>query len=163
MTETERIIDQLKRAFGGEPWYGNSLSDILADVTAKTAAARLFPNALSMWEVVLHIIFTEEINRRRIKGEAAEYADGEDFPPVYDQSEAAWQQTLEKLAGSHRELITVIGQLNDAQLNETVTGKDYSKYFLLHGLVQHLVYHAGQIALIKKGLRQKANEFRERN
>lgn len=156
MTETERITDQLERAFNGEPWYGDSHTDILAGVAAETAAARLFPNALSIWELVLHIIFTEEINRRRLEGEAAEFSDREDFPPVQNVSEAAWQETLEKLADSHRKLVTTINQLDDAQLNEKVTGKDHSKYFVLHGLVQHLIYHAGQIALLKKGLRQKA-------
>jgi uncharacterized damage-inducible protein DinB len=155
MTETERIIDQLKRAFDGEPWYGDSLNNILTDVTAQIAAARLFPNALSIWELVLHLTFTEEIMRRRIEGEAAEFSDREDFPPVEDMSEAAWRETLENLANSHRKLIATISSLADAQLNDTVTGRDHSKYFLLHGLIQHLIYHAGQVALLKKGLRQQ--------
>src|ERR1041384_7534740 len=32
-----------------------------------------------------------------------------------------------------------------------VPGTPYNVYFLLHGVIQHDLYHAGQIALLKKG------------
>ena len=35
MSETKRILDQLKRAYEGEAWHGPSLRDILADVFAQ--------------------------------------------------------------------------------------------------------------------------------
>src|SRR5436305_12361421 len=38
LDEIARITDQLKRAFDGEAWHGDSLMEILADVDAKTAA-----------------------------------------------------------------------------------------------------------------------------
>jgi hypothetical protein len=38
----------------------------------------------------------------------------------------------------------------DSRLTERVPGKDYDIYFMLHGAVQHALYHAGQIALLKK-------------
>lgn len=154
MTEVERILDQLERAFDGEAWYGNSLREILVDITAEKAAARPFPQALNIWELVLHITFTEEIMRRRIEGERADFSNSEDFPAVQDTSETAWQQTLENLENSHRNLKNTINRLDETELNEKVAGWDYSKYFLLHGLIQHLVYHAGQIALLKKALGQ---------
>lgn len=152
MTETERTLDQFERAFSGDAWYGDSLSEILENVTTEKALARPFPNALNIWELVLHLTFTEEIMRRRIEGEAAKIVGAEDFPTVSETSEAAWENTLEELKTSHEKLVKTIKNLNDAQLDETVKGYDHSKYFLLHGLIQHLVYHAGQIALIKKML-----------
>lgn len=154
MSEIERIRDQLERAFDGEAWYGNSLCEILADVTAEKAVARPFPQALNIWELVLHVTFTEEIMRRRIEGERAEISGAEDFPSIQDTSEPAWKQTLENLQNSHQKLKETINQLDETQLNETVAGQDYSKYFLLHGLIHHLIYHAGQIALLKKALGQ---------
>jgi uncharacterized damage-inducible protein DinB len=39
----------------------------------------------------------------------------------------------------------------DEQLAElTGEGGKYNFYFLLHGVVQHNLYHAGQIALLKR-------------
>lgn len=150
MTEVERLADQSRRAFSGEAWYGDSLEEILEGVTAEEAGARPFPGAHNIWELVLHVTFTEEIMRLRIEGERAEFSDGEDFPPVRDASEAAWGATLEALADSHRKLSDTISRLSEAELDEKVLGRDHSKYFLLHGLIQHAVYHAGQIALLKK-------------
>jgi hypothetical protein len=49
------------------------------------------------------------------------------------------------------ELAAAIEQLDDARLEERAPGRDFSIYFLLHGVVQHNLYHAGQMALLKKG------------
>jgi hypothetical protein len=46
--------------------------------------------------------------------------------------------------------------LDEAQLSDIVyseEGKKISVYVLLHGLVQHNLYHAGQIALLKRAWR----------
>jgi len=51
---------------------------------------------------------------------------------------------------SHRQLHDTIARLADSWLSETVPGKDYSVYVMLHGVIQHNLYHAGQIALLKK-------------
>ena len=49
---------------------------------------------------------------------------------------------------------TVLGNaletFGDAGLHEKVPGRNYNFYFLFHGVVQHSLYHAGQIALLKK-------------
>lgn len=150
MTETERILDQFERAFSGDAWYGDSLLEILGNVTTEKALARPFSNALNIWELVLHLTFTEEIMRRRIEGETLKIIGSEDFPTVSETSETAWKNAIRELKNSHEKLTETIKDLNDAQLDETVKGYDHSKYFLLHGLIQHLIYHAGQIALIKK-------------
>jgi hypothetical protein len=39
---------------------------------------------------------------------------------------------------------------SDARLQHTVPGRDYDFYHLYHGIVQHSLYHGGQIALLKK-------------
>ena len=55
MSETARLADQIRRAFDGEAWHGDSLMEILAGANAKTAAAKPVPNAHSIWELWLHI------------------------------------------------------------------------------------------------------------
>jgi uncharacterized damage-inducible protein DinB len=151
MTETHRINGQLKRAYEGEAWHGPSLRELLDGVTAEQAAAKPIPNAHSIWELVNHIIAWEQIVRRRLEGEAlVEVPDEMNFPPVNDASEAAWQATLQSLAASNRSLRESIKRIDDAKLEETAPGTNYSNYFMLHGAIQHDLYHAGQIALLKK-------------
>jgi len=151
MTEIQRIADQLRRAYEGEAWHGPSLRELLSSVTAEQAARRPLPQAHTIWELVLHIAAWESIVRRRLGGEAVEATPEQDWPPVRDTSDAAWKKTLEELARSHLALRESVAALSDDQLRQKVAGQNYSIYGMLHGLIQHDLYHAGQIALLKKG------------
>jgi len=151
MTEVHRINDQLERAQNGEAWHGPSLREALEGVTAAQAAAHAIPQAHSIWELVSHIIAWEQIARRRLGGETlTEIPEEMDFPAVSDKSNASWQATLQALAESNQLLCAAVRQIEDAQLELIVPGTRYSNYVLLHGVIQHDLYHAGQIAVLKK-------------
>ena len=55
MSETARLADQIRRAFDGEAWHGDSVVEILQGVNAAMAAAHPIKNAHSIWELLLHI------------------------------------------------------------------------------------------------------------
>ena len=153
MFEATRIADQLRRAFHGDAWHGDSVFEILGGVTATQAAKRPIPGAHSIWELVLHIAAWDGAVLRRIGGVEVKLSDAENFPPVTDTSEAAWRQALAEMRRVHEELITDVAALPDYRLEQPVPGKEgahYTFYYMLHGVVQHELYHAGQIALLKK-------------
>ena len=153
MTETARIADQLRRAFRGDAWHGDSLLEILDGVTAAQAAARPIPHAHTIWELVLHIAAWDGAVRRRLGGKAVALSDEQNFPPVRDTGEIAWRKTLEHVRRVHDELVQAVSESPDTRLAEQVPGKQgahYNFYYMLHGVVQHELYHAGQIALLKK-------------
>ncbi len=151
MGEVERIAEQLRKAFEGQAWHGPSMRELLASTTRGQAAKRPIPGAHNIWEIVLHIAVWESVVRRRLLGESiTDLAPEEDWPPVHDVSEPAWRKTLEDFEQGHIQLRQSITQLTDERLGETVPGKDYTVYVLLHGIIQHDLYHAGQIALLKK-------------
>lgn len=151
MSEIKRINNQLKRAFEGKAWHGPSVSEVLAGITAEQAAVHLIPGAHSIWEIALHIATWERVGRRRIEeAMPIEVSDEEDWPAVGDTTDAAWANTLEELKRNHEALRASIRKLDEARLEEIVPGTEYSFYFLLHGVIQHDLYHAGQIALLKK-------------
>jgi uncharacterized damage-inducible protein DinB len=152
-TETAGIADQLRRAFYGDAWHGDSLFEILDGVTAAQASARPVKNAHSIWELVLHIAAWDGAVRRRMTGVALKLSGGDNFPPVADVSDAAWRKALANLRRVHDELIEAVEKFPEARLAEQVPGKKgahYNFYYMLHGVVQHELYHAGQIALLKK-------------
>ena len=151
MSELKRINSQLKRAFEGKAWHGPSVTELLAGVTAEQAAAHPIAGAHSIWELALHIATWERVGRRRIQESIPiDVSDEEDWPAVEDTSEAAWTKTLEELRSNHEALRAAIRELDEARLDEMVPGTQYNIYFLLHGVIQHDLYHAGQIALLKK-------------
>ncbi len=153
MSEATRIADQLRRAFDGDAWHGDSLFEILRGVSAAQAAAYPIKNAHSIWELVLHIAAWDGTVRRRMSGTAAKLSGKKNFPPVVDTSEAAWAMTLEHVRQVHQELIDAVERFPEKSLRKQVPGKKgahYTFYYMLHGVVQHELYHAGQIALLKK-------------
>jgi len=153
MTEATRIADQLRRAFGGEAWHGDSVFEILDGVTAAQAAAHPIKNAHSIWELVLHISAWDGAVLRRMGGVAVELSDAENFPQVTDASETAWRTALARVRRVHEELVAAVATLPESRLYEMVPGKEgahYTFYYMLHGVTQHELYHAGQIALLKK-------------
>ena len=153
MTEATRIADQLRRAFGGEAWHGDSVFEILDGVTAAQAAAHPIKNAHSIWELVLHISAWDGAVLRRMGGVAVELSDAENFPQVTDASETAWRTALARVRRVHEELVAAVATLLESRLYEMVPGKEgahYTFYYMLQGVAQHELYHAGQIALLKK-------------
>jgi uncharacterized damage-inducible protein DinB len=151
MSEIKRIKSQLRRAFEGEAWHGPSVMELLKDVTAEQAAAHPIAGAHSIWELALHIATWEAFVRRRIVEVAAlDPTDDENFPTVQDTSEEAWRRAVEEIKLAHAALLETVAGLEESTLSEIVPGKPYSVYFMLHGVIQHDLYHAGQIALLKK-------------
>lgn len=151
MKETARIADQLSRAYSGKAWHGPSLRTILKGVTAAQAAQRLVPGAHSIWELVLHTAAWDRVVCERMQGgKTTELPPEQNFPTVTDTSETAWKKTLKDLDKQHRELEAAMRKFPDAKLNRNLGGGDYSYYVTMHGAVQHDLYHAGQIAILKK-------------
>jgi uncharacterized damage-inducible protein DinB len=153
MSEAARLSDQIRRAFEGHAWHGDSVLELLADVDAKTAAAHPIKNAHSIWELILHIAAWDDAVRRRTGGKAVRLSAKQNFPPVTDASEAAWHKAVDYLKHTHDELVKAVAAFPDSRLQEQVPGKTakyYNFFYMFSGIVQHELYHAGQIALLKK-------------
>ncbi len=146
MSEIERIRDQLRRAYSGDAWHGPSLKEVLEGVDADTASARPIADAHSIRELVLHIVAWEKEAIRRVRGEGSDLPPEEDWPDGAD----AWTALLEELDASHVRLMEKLAELDDSQLDSAVIGTGGTVYHLLHGVVQHNLYHGGQIVLLRR-------------
>jgi uncharacterized damage-inducible protein DinB len=149
-SQAARIADQLRRAFDGSAWHGPALIELLEDVDAVTAAAKPLPKVHSIWELVLHIAMWDGAASRRLSGEKCQPTGLANFPLVSTPTEVAWRKTVAKTRHTHDTLVRTVGALPDSRLRDRVPGKRYDFYHMLHGIAQHELYHAGQIALLKK-------------
>lgn len=156
LKEVERIADQLRRAHEGGAWHGPSVRELLDGMTAEEAAARPLEGAHSVWELVTHIEAWERAILRRLGGDpAAIYNTAEDWPAAEDVSEEAWHEAQARLTETYTLLREAVLRLDDARLDEPILPEMSTRYVSLHGAVQHTLYHAGQIALVKKALGQR--------
>jgi uncharacterized damage-inducible protein DinB len=150
--EIRRILDQMDRAFSGDAWHGPPLLALLEGLSAEDASKHPVKSAHSIWELVHHIGAWNTIVHRRLEGQVVEVTTEQDWPPVWEVSDVAWNRAMENLKESRGRLREFVEGLRDDQLEETVGKNGTSRYVILHGIVQHDLYHGGQIAILKKAL-----------
>ena len=151
MTRAQHLSGTLGEIFDGDPWYASALNPVLAGITAVAAAARPLAQAHSIWEITLHMDAWNRVCLRRLAGEAVAEPPV-DFPGPETVTPDAWRQSRAQLSDSCRELIDKAGRLTEAELAKTVAGKSHSVDYLIEGVGQHWIYHAGQIALLLRAL-----------
>jgi uncharacterized damage-inducible protein DinB len=151
MSEIARIKDQIDRAFKGPAWSGPSVMEVLEGVDAMQAARRPIAGAHSIWEIALHIGVWEDVVRRRALGESFSPSDAEDWPKVMEVTPAAWKATLKALQAGHTALLDVVSAFDETKLDQPLVKGGSTGYVQFHGAAQHDLYHAGQIAVLKKG------------
>lgn len=141
----------------GEAWHGLSLKPLLKDVSPEQALRTAAPSMHSILQLVSHIAYWEEIVLRRFNGEVvnALLNTPEDWPASRMLTDAQWGATLTRLEKSHHALRNAMELCPDDKLNLKVPEREHTNYVLLHGIIDHCVYHTAQIALVKKALAQK--------
>ena len=153
MTELDRIRDQFHRVFSGPAWHGASVLEVLEGISFQEALGRPVPSAHSIGELVRHLIAWRTLVVHRLKGDDGhKVTDSLDWPGAAG-TEAEWQEDLEQLRSTQRELMLLLGRFNPELLDRQVPGSDVGWYALFHGLLQHDLYHLGQIGLLRKALR----------
>src|SRR5262245_11838579 len=103
MKETERLADQFQRLYNGDSWIDSTIVITLSTVSAKQAAAKPFPNANTIWQIVNHLINWRFMVLRRLHGEQPASPDNNFFEEVSDTSDRAWQETLQRFEESQNE------------------------------------------------------------
>lgn len=147
MSEIKRIATLFKQTFEGQPYYGPSVLGALKGVTAGIAIRKPRWSAHSIWSIVTHLTAELVYAREVIEGTAASY-DGKTWPEIVDTSEAAWQHAVKELKRANRSLVRAVQRLDDKVLDEKPIHVRGPYYLMLHGTMQHNVYHAGQISLL---------------
>lgn len=150
MIEVHRIAKQLQRTFQGRAFHGPAVEEALEGVTAKTAAARVPGASHSIWQLVNHMTFWQDTARKWLQGSTHRPAPGEDWSVVTDTSEEAWQKALKELRRANDQLRDEVMILDESRLEEPMFEQMSKVEVVLRGIVQHNVYHSGQISLLKK-------------
>ena len=155
----DSLRDELRRSLDGPAWHGPALLELLCDLSPREAQARLLPGTHSIAELAYHVLaWTEEVTRR-LDGSAPSLPARGDWPSDDDALPVVEGIPLLRQAGET--LDRTLASFPPAKLGEIVggtecdapagTGVTYA--VMLHGLAQHNAYHGGQVALLRKALR----------
>ena len=147
MREIERILDQLNRSWGGPSWTGVDIQPLLDGIREEHARAHPLPNAHSILELTAHMTTWMNAVADRLGGETRELTADEDWRDV---TNLAWPAAIAEMENAQSHLSDVIARLTPDDPDKKVAGRKYTIYVMLHGVIQHNLYHAGQIGLLKK-------------
>lgn len=149
--EIERIIDLLKRTTDGYAWHGPDIRTVLDDVSLVQAVLRI-NGGHSIAELIHHITMWRIFAIKKLQGEDSfDITLESNFKRIESVSEEEWKELLDNLRHSQEALIHELSERNDSLLDEQVPGRSYNFYVLLQGIIQHDIYHLGQMVFLKKG------------
>lgn len=150
--ELQSIISNLENTLDGTPWYGRPVYGILREIDPSIVYKKPSPNSHSLAELLYHMLTWAEFTLKRIeKDNSQDLAVFEKLdwrqidPAVHD-----WDEGLAALIATHQQIIALLQTKDEFFLSETVDYRQYNFRFLLNGLIQHNIYHLGQIAYAVK-------------
>lgn len=148
------LREQIKDAYEGDPWFGRNAMELLNEVSESDAFQKP-AGEHSILELVWHIITWREFTISRLQPSPEKnllYFEQNDWRQLDHSNTALWQQGLNRLQQTQNELDSLLENHGDGLLEKMVDERKYNFRKLLHGLIQHDIYHLGQIAYIKKML-----------
>jgi len=150
--EMQNIINQLKDAYEGDPWFGRSIKKILPEIDINTALNKTGEQH-SILELLYHMITWREFVISRLQpehGKDIQYFEKKDWRDLDQADDFLWQKGIELLDATQQKLLQLLEKSGDSILDKTVDDRKYNFRFLLYGIIQHDIYHLGQIAYAKK-------------
>ncbi len=152
MNKPQRIADSYRAATVKGAWYGPSLAEILAEISPELATTPPVPGAHSVAELLQHLLLWNERTRNT--------SDSHPMPRWEPKKEWAelpipWNELVTRWNQSRDLLEEKIRNFTIEDLAKQVPGRNYPYETLLHGTVQHAIYHSGQIAMVLSMLRSR--------
>jgi len=150
--ELKSIISSLQNVLQGHPWYGRAVFEILEEVNRDKQYIRPNGQTHSLTDLLYHMITWAEFTEQRIRKMPIKDMDAFNASDwrLIDPDKHYWQKGLAELQQAHDNIIALLRDKDDAFLEETVDYRKYNFRFLLNGLIQHNIYHLGQIAYLSK-------------
>lgn len=147
------LADKLRRVYAGDAWHGANTTAILDGITAEMAMQRPLPKMHTIAELVAHLITWREFGVRVLSGDVdyrVEVNSDVDWPTFTELSDEAWQVMRTKLDDTQERMVHLLETMTDEELDAPAGWRPFSFRVIAEGVIDHDIYHGGQIALIKK-------------
>ena len=149
--EITSIIENFQEVMQGNPWFGRSVYAVLDDISPANAHKKTRGEAHTLAELLYHMLTWAEFTLARLNGDkdmdldTSEELDWREIDP----GEHTWEQGLKDYKKTHQLIIAALQKKDDKFLDTTVDFRSYDFRFLLNGLVQHNIYHLGQVSYVR--------------
>ena len=152
----KELIKKYERIYNSSPWYGESITTILRNVNPQNVFNKASVRLHSIAELVAHMIGWMDIAFNQVQGNIkGRLTQKETFNwKRFDKNEkTAWKSLLKELDKNQKKITSLLKKKDDEFLNIKPPRKRQTTEFLIEGIIQHYIYHLGQIALLNKVFR----------
>ncbi|MBL7782851.1 MAG: DinB family protein [Saprospiraceae bacterium] len=150
MTISQHLAKSLCDVYFGGNWTASNLKTQLADVTWQQATRQVY-GLNTIATLVYHLNYYVIEVTKVLQGEPLTASDKFAFshPPI--QSREDWEQQRDRIWADAEVFAQLIEQLPDEKLVQDFADPKYGTYYRnLAGIIEHIHYHLGQIAVLKK-------------
>ena len=150
--ETQSIIKNLENTLNGQPWFGRAVFEILKEVDETKVFTKPYETEHSLIELLYHMITWAEFCLKQLQHAPAnklKEVENNDWRRI-NPDKHDWKKGISELKKIHKQIIAILKKKNDDFLFEIADERKFNNRFMLNGLIQHNIYHLGQVAYVKK-------------
>lgn len=153
----QHYTSELSEFMKGDPWIDETFGKKLKSINEKNAFIRPLPNMHSVAEVISHLLEWRLCILSFLHGGPRTLRDSDpgNWRTNAELSQVGWQSLLAAFNKSQTEIIRLLETKDDKFLQQMAMGENYNLKYYIDGLLQHDMYHLGQIGLIIKLLHSK--------
>ena len=159
-TIINHLVQQFKNVHSGRNWFGQSYQVKLSDIDNSKFFERPHPDVHSIAEIIAHGTAWRNDAVAKIqtaRGELTEMSE-KDWPPLEKLKDKGWPEIYREYNESIDAFIHSLEGKEDEFLSEEYSDPEFGGRFpfsfTINGILQHDLYHLGQLGLVAKMLRQ---------
>ncbi len=148
------LFTTYQEVFNGNPWYGDAVMKKLEslDHNHVNKVPDFMTHSIAM--IVQHMISWRRFAIEKLNGNVAfdiQVNSTVDWGETEISNETEWKELLHQLQETQHEIIGFLNKMDNEEILKTQTsGRNYDFEFLFYGIIQHDIYHLGQIAIVNK-------------
>jgi hypothetical protein len=149
MSITKYIAKHLREIYFGGNWTTSNFKDTISDITWQQATQKVYDfNTIAT--LTFHTTYYVAALLKVLQGGPLDAKDALSFIHPTINTQQDWEQLLNKAWIDAEAAAMLIENMPDIKLHENFTDEKYGNYYRnIHGMIEHMHYHLGQIVLIK--------------
>ena len=145
MNKCEEIANLYREVTVAGAWYGPTVAELLVRITPEQAVTKPEGGTHSIAELLQHMLLWNE--RIRKTDESCPMPKWE-AEKEWAEAAIAWPELLKRWNTSRDLLEERMRNFPVDKLGKQTPGRTYPYEFMLMGIIQHAIWHSGQIAMV---------------
>jgi uncharacterized damage-inducible protein DinB len=152
VSKMEETAERYRAVTVAGAWYGPTVAEMIAKIPAELASVAPMEGAHSIAELLQHMLLWNE----RIRN-TSQSCPMPKWEAEKEWAEAAipWTELVERWNRSRDLLEERMRSFPDADLGKQTPGRTYPYEKMWEGILQHAIYHSGQMAMVLSIVKKK--------